>query len=287
MWWGVFWCVVVGAGDGRGGERGSGIVAWLCPPLGALRTSLEGERGEGGGGCNEKETNEQSRRVNRLTTNRPIPAPFYSGYFTRKFAHLPFTHQPRSQFRLGYSSYISGRKKSILGVKSQKVCHRLMAHRHRPGTEQKHQIILSLFNYPSAAKERAKEHRTNNVQRDASTTTYRQSCTTTLHPPPRQSQRRLPLVRLKSRCRPGLAYHPVSLDDSPIRAPLCSEAITEVYKVCPDRWMFGRVGRRVVGHVGEWFSVLCGAWDRCRDGYRGYHCHPQGMFHFVLEMVHN
>lgn len=184
----------------------------------------------------------------------------------RKFALLPFTHQPISQLRLGYSSYISGRNKPILGREKSKVCHRLMA----PSSSSRHRNIKSFRPY-------SLNHENNNNVHRASTTAYRQPCTTTLHAPPRQSQRRLPLVRFKSRCRPGLAYHPVSLDDREIRAPLCSEAITEVYKVCPDRWLFGCVGRRVVGHVGEWFGVLCGAWDRCRDGYRSYHCHPQGI----------
>lgn len=152
-----------------------------------------------------------------------------------------------------------------------------MAHRHRPGTETSNHFVPILTR---------STHQSNNVHR-ASTTAYRQPCTTALHPPPRQSQRRLPVVRLKSRCRPGLAYHPVSIDDRPIRAPLYSEAITTVYKVCPDRWVFGRVGRGVVGHVGEWFGVLCGAWDRYRDGYRSYHCHPQGMLSIFLGWFHN
>lgn len=79
-------------------------------------------------------------------------------------------------------------------------------------------------------------------------TAYRQPGRTTIHSPPRKSQRRLPRIRLKSRRRPGFTYHPIRINDHPLRPPLCGEKVTEVYQVCSDRWLFGRAGWRVVGY---------------------------------------
>lgn len=90
-------------------------------------------------------------------------------------------------------------------------------------------------------------------------TAYRQPGTTAIHSPPRKSQRRLPLIRLQSRRRPGFAYHALRINDHSLRPALCGEEVTAVYQVCPDRRLFGRGRWRGVGHDREWFGFLCGA----------------------------
>lgn len=128
----------------------------------------------------------------------------------------------------------------------------LVSHvRHRPGKHLKAAPIISpLLNcYPlPRLLKTQKRKKTPRPNVHSLRTAYRQPGTTTIHSPPRKSQRRLPRIRLKSRCRPGFTYHPIRINDHPLRPPLCGEKVTEVYQVCSDRWMFGRAGWRVVGY---------------------------------------
>lgn len=232
----------MGGGDVRGGARGYGIVLWLCPPRGALRTSWGVESGR-------KEEARRGKRgeinMNRHThTFNRIPGPFYSGQRVRKFCSFsPYTQVtplPRSQFwsgRVNLSFWVCHPAKSL--------------NRHRPGNIKSRTLIIFLLLHTH------KHPNTPNVH--CPRTAYRQPGTTAIHSPPRKSQRRLPLIRLQSRRRPGFAYHALRINDHSLRPALCGEEVTAVYQVCPDRRLFGRGRWRGVGHDREWFGFLCGA----------------------------